>query len=337
MNDQFKTPLNKVLRSAVKRDSLAAELERGLVVDISLLFEFDYFLVDPQTSSAKRQQRAQVFTSSISHASLERQLLAAQTAKLELETKLREKELQVERLERDRRWFADREKEEREEKEREREAHEQEKVPDNPSTLQRLLIILQRKSDSDNRSLRTSLSTLREEFADLQDVHQALSRSSNQTTAFQKAQITTLTHQSSLFKEELDQSKEMAQQREQAFDELQVQYDELSTRNEDTARRASDEESMSVVREELHRQANYLRTLESTNSKLTSELKILRERHTSIEVLREEKRGLEKKVLMLEEFRTKVLRLEAEVEAGRKEREQWYALKFSLRLFIDSA
>ena len=79
-------------------------------------------------STAKRQQRAQVFTSSISHASLERQLLAAQTSKLELETKLREKELLVERLERDRRWFADREKEEREEKEREREVHEDEKV-----------------------------------------------------------------------------------------------------------------------------------------------------------------------------------------------------------------
>ena len=79
-------------------------------------------------SAAKRQQRTQVFTSSISHASLERQLLAAQTAKLELETKLREKELAVERLERDRRWFADREKEEREEKEHEREVHEEEKV-----------------------------------------------------------------------------------------------------------------------------------------------------------------------------------------------------------------
>jgi mitotic spindle assembly checkpoint protein MAD1 len=54
--------------------------------------------------------------------------LAAQTSKLELETKLREKELLVERLERDRRWFADREKEEREEKEKEREAHEEEKA-----------------------------------------------------------------------------------------------------------------------------------------------------------------------------------------------------------------
>ena len=69
-----------------------------------------------------------MFTSSVSHASLERQLLAAQTAKLELETKLREKELLVERLEKDRRWFSDREKEEREEKERERELHDEAKV-----------------------------------------------------------------------------------------------------------------------------------------------------------------------------------------------------------------
>jgi hypothetical protein len=39
-----------------------------------------------------------------------------------------------------------------------------------------------------------------------------------------------------------------------------------------------------------HHQANYLRTLESTNAKLT----VLRERQTSVEVLREQRRGLEK-------------------------------------------
>jgi len=80
---------------------------------------------------------------------------------------------------------------------------------------------------------------------------------------------------------------------------------------------------MAVVREELHRQAGYLHNLESTNAKLNSELNILRERHASVEVLREEKRGLERKVIMLEEMRNKVIRLEAEVEAGRQERETW--------------
>jgi hypothetical protein len=99
-------------------------------------------------------------------------------------------------------------------------------------------------------------------------------------------------------------------------------------------RRVSEEENMTVVREELHRQANYLRTLESTNAKLTSELTVLRERQTSVEVLREQKRGLEKRVQVLEELRTKVVGLEAEVEAGRREREDWYLSSFLSIIFV---
>lgn len=83
---------------------------------------------DPQLSTAKRQQRTQAFASHMNRASFERQVATAQTAKLELESKLREKELLIERLEGDRRWLAEREKEEREEKEREREEHAEEKV-----------------------------------------------------------------------------------------------------------------------------------------------------------------------------------------------------------------
>lgn len=47
---------------------------------------------------------------------------------MELETKLREKDSLIERLEQDRRWFVGREKEEREEKENERVQREAEKV-----------------------------------------------------------------------------------------------------------------------------------------------------------------------------------------------------------------
>lgn len=83
---------------------------------------------DPHLSTAKRQQRSHVLNSHMAHASLERQLLAAQTAKSELESKLREKDLAIERLESDRRWLAEREKEEREEKEQERAERAEEKV-----------------------------------------------------------------------------------------------------------------------------------------------------------------------------------------------------------------
>jgi hypothetical protein len=56
----------------------------------------------------------------LAHASLERQLAALTATKNDLEKKLREKDVAIDRLEKDRRWLAEREQEEREEKERER-------------------------------------------------------------------------------------------------------------------------------------------------------------------------------------------------------------------------
>ena len=89
---------------------------------------------DPQLSTAKRQQRSWAFSSHMAHASLEKRLAAAQTTKPELESKLREKDLIIERLERDRRWLAEREKE-RQEKEREHVEHPEDKVRTVPSML----------------------------------------------------------------------------------------------------------------------------------------------------------------------------------------------------------
>lgn len=77
------------------------------------------------------------------------------------------------------------------------------------------------------------------------------------------------------------------------------------------------------MREELGRQAEYLRSLEGKNAKMAAELNVLRERHASIEVLREKNRELERKAGVVDELRSKVVSLEAELEAARKEREEW--------------
>jgi hypothetical protein len=83
---------------------------------------------DPQLSTAKRQQRSQALSSHMATASLERQLLTAQTARAELESKLREKEVVIEKLERDRRWLAEREKTANEEKDQERAEYDESKA-----------------------------------------------------------------------------------------------------------------------------------------------------------------------------------------------------------------
>ena len=49
----------------------------------------------------------------------------------------------------------------------------------------------------------------------------------------------------------------------------------------------------------------------------------LREPHSAIEVLREENRALERGAASADELRETVVRLEAEVEAVRAEREAW--------------
>ncbi|KAH6894860.1 hypothetical protein BKA70DRAFT_1532602 [Coprinopsis sp. MPI-PUGE-AT-0042] len=107
-SNNLQTPLAKLCfdpkssrSTATKLDSLAAELE-----------------TDPQLSAAKRLQRTQALNSALSHAGLERQLLEAQRTTSDLKTKQRDKGPLIERLERDRRYLADREKEEHEEKER---------------------------------------------------------------------------------------------------------------------------------------------------------------------------------------------------------------------------
>ena len=48
-----------------------------------------------------------------------------------------------------------------------------------------------------------------------------------------------------------------------------------------------------------------------------------RQRHASIEVLKEQKYELEKKLEGLEKVKEKVVKLEAELEAARQEREEW--------------
>ncbi|PFH49876.1 hypothetical protein AMATHDRAFT_75943 [Amanita thiersii Skay4041] len=273
---------------APKRDSLAAELER-----------------DPQLSSAKRQQRKQLFTSTIAHASLERQLVASQSSKLELEVKLREKSAMVERLERDRRFLADREKELQEERERERAEAEKEK----------------NSLDATIRTLRTNLSTLQEEHDELSDTHTSLTHSTSGTISSLRTQLASLKADQTVLEATLTESRAIAAQHEEVIASLRSQLRTQS--QEDSKSSINDQEAkdMAVVRDELHRQASYLRSLERENSKLTHEVTVLREHHSSLEVLREEKRGMERKLRTLDELRNKVGRLEAELEASRRERE----------------
>ncbi|KAI6111850.1 spindle assembly checkpoint component Mad1 [Pisolithus croceorrhizus] len=262
---------------------------------------------DPQHSTAKRQQRSQAFSSTMAHASLERQLLAAQTGKAEAEAKLRDRESCIKRLEQDRRFLAEREQAEREEKKRERTSSAEER----------------RKAEADLRDLRESLATLRDKYIETEEEYSALKRSYAQLSASQSSQTTSLARRNNELEQELAEYKALVEDKEATVQTLQQKLDDLEGANAPPSNRHDDDQGWVVIRDELHRQAAHMRSLETTNAKLNAELGRYKDRHANIEILREEKHILERKVTVTEELRERVVLLEAQVEAARRERQEW--------------
>ena len=144
----------------------------------------------------------------------------------------------------------------------------------------------------------------------------------------QKSQLAELTRQAKFFEDESITWKGIAEERSRKLRELEKEHDALESRKVSEGPAATDpstDNDWKVVRDELTRQASYLRNLESANARMEGELIQLRQRNESIEVLKEQKRDLERKLANTDSLRQSVVRLEAEVEAARKEREEWCA------------
>ena len=132
-----------------------------------------------------------------------------------------------------------------------------------------------------------------------------------------------------MLEEELAEFKNIAASRSQNIEELQNHLNELSMSQDEVTPRAADNENWTVIRDELHRQAEHFRVVESENLKMKAELAILRTRHANAEVLKEENRELKRKAQGAEEareratvFEERVKILEAKLE---KKAEEWYA------------
>ena len=137
-----------------------------------------------------------------------------------------------------------------------------------------------------------------------------------------------MTRQAKFFEDESITWKGIVEEKSQRLRELEEENDTLKSRKVFEGPAATDPTSdndWKVVRDELTRQASYLRNLESSNARMTGELDQLRQRNKNIEVLEEQKRDLERKLENTDSLRQSVARLEAEVEAARKEREEWCA------------
>ncbi|KAG8953812.1 coiled-coil domain-containing protein mad1 [Tulasnella sp. 424] len=291
--DNYASPRTPGQGSSIKRDSFAAQLDQ-----------------DPTLSSSRRAQKADLFSSRMASKSLERRLIAAENAKQELEIALKEKEIAIERISQERRWLADREIEEREEKTRLTEEWAAEK----------------KDLDRTVRTLRTNLNNLQTAHDELEDEYADLKRTTTSSIASQKASLATLERKVSLLEDELERTRHLAEEHKDTARNLRDQVESLESQQADTSRMENGfDENWQVIREEMHRQTAHWKSLESTNAKLTSEVHSLRAKQQSVEVLREENRSLQQRLLKASQQEETIARLQGEVDAARREREEWAA------------
>ncbi|KIO32924.1 hypothetical protein M407DRAFT_18086 [Tulasnella calospora MUT 4182] len=291
--DNYASPRTPGQGSSFKRDSFAAQLDQ-----------------DPTLSSSRRAQKADLFSSRMASKSLERRLLAAENAKQELENALKEKEIAFERISQERRWLSDREIEEREEKTRLSEEWAAEK----------------KDLDRTIRTLRNNLHNLQTAHDELEDEYAELKRNTTSSIASQKASLATLERKVTLLEDELERTRQLAEQHKDTARSLRDQVESLESLQADTSRASNGfDENWQVVREEMHRQTTHWKSLESTNAKLTADVHALRAKQQSVEVLREENRSLQQRLLKASEQEETIARLQGEVDAARREREEWAA------------
>lgn len=161
------------------------------------------------------------------------------------------------------------------------------------------------------------METLQRQFDSLSESHdnlQSAATRANRVSEEAQRQLASVQKENEHNHAEAAKYRELLQEKEEEMAALQ-QTDKVDapvvTGNQD-----------SMLRGRLLEQTEQIRRLEDANAKMKGELLVLRERHANVEVLKEEKRILERRVRDGEVVRQQLGLMEAEVDALRQERER---------------
>jgi seryl-tRNA synthetase len=172
--------------------------------------------------------------------------------------------------------------------------------------------LYQTKANQEICSLHTALNALQEDHANLQDKFNTLSHTTSQKLAAQAMDLTGHEHQVESLTAKLCEAHEAATTHSAEVLHLQSQVPTQA----DVSWHKAEEASWSVLCAKLTCQVEHTRQLETTHARTKTELSMLCECYTAIEVLYEENGALEHHVASADELHKTVVRLEAEVEAA---------------------
>lgn len=174
------------------------------------------------------------------------------------------------------------------------------------------------------KEARNSLETLQKQFDTLSESHETLERAATKANRIsEKAQS-----QLAITQEENERNHAEMEKYRRLWQEKSAECEALratTSRSKNLPTANSDSASLEVLRSQLLEKSEESRRLSDANAKLQAEVVVLRERYTSVEVLKEEKRELQHRLRAADTLMDQVGALEAQVESLRREKESWYA------------
>ena len=119
----------------------------------------------------------------------------------------------------------------------------------------------------------------------------------------------------------------------QSFDAVQRQlvqknsdYEALEAQNLELKSHTGDSDALGVVQGQLSEQVDHIRQLESANRKQLEELRMLRDAHRSVQVVDEQRRGLETELQVLRDVEKQLGEAQIQKEILEDEKRQWTTL-----------
>ncbi|KAF9109314.1 coiled-coil domain-containing protein mad1 [Mortierella sp. AM989] len=178
---------------------------------------------------------------------------------------------------------------------------------------------------------------LRGENVDLSEKFSRLREQSRATESELNHKVRTLTaslnHEQQTLAQTQDTShsqSSLAEVKHQQLTEALGKIMELEDQNRQLRLNEQKLEDVARIEKELKNQVAYIKQLEGTNRQLTADCRHFKEMYRNVEVLKEEKAGLEQKLKMLDDLRVKCGMLEVRNDVLAKEKQQWAA-------FLESA
>lgn len=176
------------------------------------------------------------------------------------------------------------------------------------------------------RDLRDQASSLREDAEDVQG------RLSDQDRHY-KYQLIDVEAKRAALEQTVDKIKQELAQMSQSFEASQKQLSQRDAQTEaleaqmaDLKSHTGDTDALNVLQSQLTDQVSHMRSLETTNREQLAELRQLRDAHRSVQVVEEQKRGLETELHVLKDVERQLGEAQIQKEILEDEKRQWSSL-----------